>query len=336
MSRRRLWVPEIYVPKTTHAGLDMPSIGIAGYYRVELIRRGIIIFDSGWHKNLIVDNGMNAIKPSDGTSIVSMLNFMAVGTGSTAPANSDTGLVSEITPASSNRTSDDGGIADVTAIGSGNSYASLQRVRVLSESQANGNLTEMGWFTASSGGTMFSRMLFKDGTGTPTTIVKTSDDQLRVTYEIRLFIPTSDVTGSITISGTLYDFTIRAAQVNNASAWVIGPNGAAQLGNQISTGGGFAYETQTLGAVTGLPLGANAICSSRTWASYTSGSFVRDADYVWNPADGNFATGIGAITGFGRLTSANAVLFQSSWNPKFSKDNTKRLTLTMRHSWTRH
>lgn len=312
---------------------ELSPMRMEGRFKVELIRKvgakEIILRELPWQKNLITNVGLDLVATSTAiTNITSSpLAYVAVGTGSTAPANTDTTLVSE----TGVRTNDNGSIADVTAWGAGNAYVSFTRTRLFTEAQSNGNLTEFGFFTASTSGSLFCRQLFKDGGGTPTTIVKTSSDQLRITYELRVYPPTVDTSGTISISAVNYDWTGRAQGVGG-SGW---GNVLAAIGdfdsNAINTSVAFsrAYETQTLSSITGAgPSGAATGPSTRSVATYVNGNYYIDNTEKWEPGVANYATGIGA-TVYGSF-------FQTSWNPKFSKDNTKRLTLVTRISWARH
>lgn len=334
--KRIISAPNLILTKTVECELKVPRARYEAIVTVERFRgdHKLGLLTGKWKfKNHITDAGLDAIKIVDGTPITTILSHMGVGTDSTAPADGDTALGAEISPAVDNRTSSNGSISDVLSFGGSFLYSSLIRTRLFLEAQGNGNLTELGWFSAATAGTMFSRMLFKDGGGTPTTIVKTSSDQLRVTYEIRATPPVADVVDTINISGTDYDYTIRPANTDDAWGFDqtirLGTNAGAALQGQ-------AFETDTLGAQTGIPAGSGVAPSSVTFASYSNGNFYRDAAYVWEPGVANFATGIGSITCFGsNIGGGSRPLYQISFDPKFDKDNTKRLSLTIRHSWGR-
>lgn len=343
MDRRKIWIPEgpvIYVPRTIEAEIVLPGPRYEGFVTVERFfgdhRKGVKT--GHWEfRNHIVNGGLDLIFLKDGQRIDTALSHMAVGTGSTAPADGQTGLVAEIAPANTNRTSSSGLVADVTGFGPSFTYAYLRRTRLFLEAQGNGNLAEMGWFTAVTAGTMFSRMLFKDGGGSPTTITKTAADQLRVTYEIRIYPPVADVTGTISISAVSYDYTIRPA--NTDSFWGVTRQGSlgSAIGSASDQATGAAFETQTLDAQTGEPAGASTGCSLVTWSAYTGGTFLRDAEYRWDPGVANYALGIGSFRMYGGFEGGNHnALFQMSVTPRFAKDNTKRLNLTMRHTWGRY
>lgn len=330
-----------------HHGIN---VGVEGWVTVQLIHRSGVILRELKFKNQITNGGMDVFFSPPGIySMGAYLNsasgsasFMAVGTGSTAPTAADTTLDTEITPSSSNRTSSDGGYTGGSAYVSGTpDYFRGWSTYLFGFSQGNGNLTEIGIFTAVTGGTMIMRQLLKDSGGIPTTIVKTSDEQLRVIYEVRLYPPTSDDTQSaVTISGVNYDITTRAANISQTGGlgWSANSSGIFVQMMNWATGnaGATAYETDVLAARTGVPSGTAIHDAGRTPDTYTPGNYYRDVTYEWGAAIANFATGIGSIThGMDRGNNTSARMFQTSFDPKFAKDNTKRLRLVVRYTLNR-
>jgi len=291
--------------------------------------------------NLITDAGLDIYFA--GTTMLTLTTWCACGTDSTAPAVSQTSLGAEISPSSSNRTNSNGAIADVHAFVGGSFYWSKKITKLFTETQANGNLTEFGLFTANTGGTMWTRQLFKDGGGTPTTIVKTSADQLRITYEYRLYFPSADLVSTKNISGTVYDYTVRPNNVDGAATWggISGHIEAGAGSSWLGSGGvgpPEGKESNVLVATTDDfgSAGADATPDSVSMAAYTNGTFFRDGTAVWEPGSANFATGFGGTTvgwnGFQNNIRMFQVVFHTT---KLPKTNTKRLTLTFRWALTR-
>lgn len=320
-------------------------IGFKGRFTVELIdaKSGLIKrhleFD-----NLITDAGLDYLGTGANYAMNTLINsYMAVGTGSVAPTNADTTLGAEV---AASRSNSNGGIAEVN--GSGPAYAYWYRkiTRNFTETIANGNLTELGLFTASTLGTMWCRQLFKDGTGTPTVIVKTNADQLRVTYEIRLYSPADVTINPFVISGANYSVTTRAVNINDSNAWgVNGPLNTFWSGvltnydtNTYTYPGVQESDSNVLASPTGAPVGARILASSRTLAAYVGGTFYRDTTAIWEPGIANPVGGIGSILGWiGYVYNYPTYIgFQQAFTPKIPKDNTKRLTYVMRLSWGRY
>jgi hypothetical protein len=186
---------------------------------------------------------------------------------------------------------------------------------------------------------MWARQLLKDGTGTPTAIVKTSADQLQVTYEWRLYHPTgADVTGNVTISGNVYAYVVRVAAIGDSASWGTGPagNGPIFYFNAGRVNPAVAFETDILGSTSGIPGGAGGGDTTRGAFAYVAASFARDKQYVWDLAQGNFTTGIGSMWYGGGDNYQGGRPFQVSFTPKLPKTNVKRLTLNVHTSWGRY
>jgi hypothetical protein len=275
--------------------------------------------------NLIVDAGLDFIG-STGTTLTCMNNAQ-MGTGGTAPATTDTGLQTPIGTRVSK---------DFASNASGPAFAYWQETLQFTflEANANGNLAEIGLFSSTSGGTMWTRQVLKDGTGTPTTITKTSAERLQVTYNVRLYSPTADVTGNVTISGTVYAYTVRAANINQSGAW-----GAFPLTGYFAGGscGAYLTESNVLGTTSGNiagPQDGNTIQTSTSIGAYTPGSFNRQHTYFWDTNRGNFTTGVGGVLYGG--TNANAFMFQCSFGTQIPKTALKQLTIVALLSWGRY
>lgn len=324
--------------------------GISGYFTIDLIESATGRVKRHLEfKNLIVNVALDALNNTGiGTFIGGngTLGFMGVGTGAVAPTNADTTLGAEIAPASSNRTNSNGGIAEVFGAGPANAYWFRRQTYNFLETQGNGNLTEIGLFTAVTGGTMFCRQLLKDGTGTPTVVVKTAADQLRVTYEVRFYSPAADVTvNPVVISGVNYSVTTRAIHIDIARRWGIDvSNFGAMIGfkgdNANSVNAICALDSNVLVAQTGAnPAGTIFTPTSVAKSAYVNGNFFLDYTVIWDPGVANPVGGIGGVLLDAELSSNTVGLincqFQMAFTPKLPKDNTKRLTLVIRLSWGR-
>lgn len=337
----RIWVPEAPnlsldrgpCPRKTRE-FDMgltPQIGFAGYFSWELIDGGTHkVKRSGTVKNLITDAALNAL--GGAAQLQDLVNQVAVGTGSSAPANNQVGLDAELARTSVTTTGDNN-----TGDGAGFLYFWRQRVWLFTEAFANGNLTEVGVFAGGAGSTMFSRQLFKDGLGNPTVITKTNTDQLKITYENRLYVPQADVVGNVLISAVNYAYTSRAENSNNNVIWGSGSGAGAMVHfGQWSDGASTAGDVQTLGTVQGSPpTTQTANADTGVFAAYVSGNFYRECTCKWEPGTANFTGGgIGSFRLVPKM--AGVGLFQMSVAPKFPKVNTQRLTLVFRCPWGRY
>jgi len=316
--------PLILVPKCIDGEVRTPAAKICGYISWELLRDGKVIKSSGgFYPNLITDIGMNQIAA---TTISNLVGYMNLGTGSTAPAFTDTGLVAEVA------TARQGGVQAVgpTYVAGTPDYAYRRNMYAFTELFANGNLTEVGLFWAGSGGsTMFIRQLLKDSGGTPVTVTKTSSDQLQITHEFRFYPPTADVAGSVTFSGQTYTLATRCGNVSSATTRLLG----SYLSNHSHSG---VNETDVLAVRSGGPSSGTGPNSS-TITAYVAGSYYLETKDTWDIGSANFTTGIGSLASWdGNAYYYYSTLFQTTFAPKIAKTNTKRLILYYRVYWARY
>ena len=314
--------------KTEPIEIKGPHMRLAGQFRFMLNQGTPREQDSGWVDNMVLDQGLNYL----GNDYVSdNVLWLSVGTGTNLAAASDTALQS-FTASTNNRTS----------VSSGNLGASTYAGQFVfswtfAQGAVVGNMAEVGVGRATGGGSLFSRARIVDGGGSATTLTVTSLDQLTVYYKLTCTPDLTDLTSSVVISGTTYNFTARLA---NASQYFT--NASFELTSEtdwgsLTSGSSFTSypSTSTIGAITSTPSGTatNATnTSTRAKATYTNGNFYRDTTITVVPADCNSAGGIGAIK----------LLFGNSWGQwqyvftaPIPKDNTKTLTLVVRASWSR-
>jgi hypothetical protein len=306
-------------------------MGMKGRFTVELIdaksghveRR--LEFD-----NVITDVGLASLATATPSEAVL---YVGVGTGSTPPSTSDTELDAGVGDGSYGTLASNAAIADVIGYVAGSpDYVRLLRTRTFFENQGNGALTEIGMFGyAGNGGVgaLFARQLLIDADGDPTTIVKTNVQQLRVSYELRIYPPQADITGTFTLDGEDYDYTMRAG--NFAGGWtslygtftggagqvILEDNTPIARGDGFSNSGGASPDSQVHTLVPGL----NAI---DTVGKYEPGSNAS-----------NFVTGIGAANVLVVNSNNGTFGMRAWWSPKFFKTNLQRLVFTTRSSWGR-
>ena len=281
--------------------------------------------DTGWFKNLITNQGLNAVAQQS--------NFMAwyhVGTSSTPPAVTDTWLGGFV--ASINQTQ-----ATVKACaGAGPYYGYKQITRRFPAGVATGNLSEIGVGWSSSTGTLFSRALIKDGGGNPTTITVLADEYLDFTYELRYYAPVNDVTGQVTIDGILYDYTVRALDVTNPFWW------ADDIGTQFTAKTNYSsyHEAYTGGvnAVTAsTPLGTNSTGTT----SVSAGLYSADThflDFTVSASVGQWNVSGGLAKGFvfgGKGCRFQAQFTKVSDGTGIPKNGSQSLNIYWRISWAR-
>jgi len=368
-NRERLWVPEIGVEapaKKSHVHVEMSMGSLAGYIEIELIDAATgVVKEYYSFPNMILTAGFDGLM-SGITRMNDMINTLTIGTGSTAVLPTDLSLDEEV-----ERTTNDGGILDVkgyvTGTGGGpfdlgNPYHFVKKTRVFVENEANfPTLSELGLRGVGSPEFQFTRALIRDVTGSLTTIEKTDQDQLRVTYEIRGFPPTSQITGTFVMadSGVTHSFTSSGEDIdrahegtgngaNNGRAWTFGFNAQSgpdprgfffELGN--FGGGGSAgikayasasapqNPTGTVAEWTGWTLGTGITVSQSNEPAYVSGTLFRSNKATWEPSAANFASG--GIQGFNFKFTGNTNgehIMAMYITPSIKKTDLDRLVLT--------
>lgn len=278
--------------------------------------------------NLVLNSGMDRL--ATGSTSPEAIAHCQIGTSSTAVEATQSALSSWL--ASSDTLQ---GSTTNTYVAGPPDY--IQRVKTFrfAAGVGTGNLAEVGVGWAASGSTLFSRALFLDGVGSPIVIPKTSMDILDISYVMRVYPMASDVTGTVTISGTSYDYTIRAATVNNVS----GPHSpeAYAFGysyNQDPQYGKMAaYTTELLARTASIYESTDGnpyMSATPTRSAYSSGNYYRDTTGVFGIDRANFSIKRVAFGGVWYYAA-----YQCAFASPIVKNNTQSLSLTFRQSWAR-
>lgn len=261
-----------------------------------------------WFPNLITNQGLDRLGLNDSF----IFSTIHVGSGSTAPAFTDTQLQSFVA-----------GVTTQQGVSSGNSssapwYGYRREIRRFSAGVAAGNLSEVGAAWQVTNGGLFSRALIVDSMGNPTTITVLGDEILDVTYELRYYAPVDDLTGSIVLDGQTYSWVSRARNAN--SAW--------QPGNTLSFSGA-SFSVQSLTAVTASPNPNVDSTGTPSTIGYTNGSYAKSGTTVWGLTLGNN----GACKTL--LLNLSGCQYQLEFTPAIPKNLSRILTLSFRASWAR-
>lgn len=287
--------------------------GVRGWYKIEALQpdgRKRLLAD--WFPNLITTLGADLL----GTD--TPLTFCAVGSGNRAPALTDTTLQTLV---ASTSTHGPAGVVQ-SAQSSAPFFGSTTTQYSFAAGTATGNLSEVG--VGSAAGSLFSRALILDGTGTPTTLTVLANEALFVTYQLNQYVPTADVTGNVTIAGVVYAYTLRASLASSIQ-WAYTNGDRGGLLNAVVFSG-------PIGAVTGQPSGTNATDDSINNNAYVAGSSTLSGTATWGINSGNVG-GVAAVTArFGSNVGSRGV-YQVGFTPSIPKDSSHVLTLSFSTSW---
>ena len=316
------------IPTRRFVDIEIPKGRTTMSGRYMLIKRnawGTEVERTPWFDNIILDSGLNRM----GTGAA--ITGAAIGTGTSTPTASQTGLDTE----SHYTTTTGTGNAAISALGSSpynNTYTVVYRTTL---GDLDGNYSEVGvgWIS----GSMFSRALILDGGGSPTTISVSSVQQLDILYQLSVYPPIVD-TGptTITISGSSYDVTGRAASVNSTSS-TVGWGPQVWTTRAVTVNGTASVYSGALGAITSSPSGTFAgVGSVSLVGSYSNNSLQREASAVYQLTNGNVSGGVmSAGISWGSPSSISMAAFQYQFDPVLPKDGTKTMSLNYVLTWAR-
>ncbi|NLD08535.1 MAG: hypothetical protein GX667_02985 [Xanthomonadaceae bacterium] len=158
------------------------KVAYSGRYYLQISggERGEI--DCGWHKNIILNAGINAMLNKNYP-----LSYIHVGSGSSTPNENQVQLDAKF--AHTSRKSElTRGYVTAEDSDTGKAYG-YNRFKVqFDKGAAKGNIAEIGVGSNTAGNPLWSRSLILDKKGLPTTITVLEDEFLTVVYEVRRYV----------------------------------------------------------------------------------------------------------------------------------------------------
>lgn len=300
---------------------------VCGYYKLEAIKvkdgkeiSKRVVAD--WFPNLITNNGLDRMAASD-----DILLYCMVGSGNTAPAFTDSTLVTRI--ASVTLDSQTTGTQTTSPY-----YCWWRTIYRFATGTAAGNLAEVGvgWTTTA----VMSRALILDSEGDPTVVTILSDEILDVVYEYRIYPKEDDVIGTVIFTGNIggtYDWTMRVGYVDDASPM----NAAGYRKPHSMTNVAYyllyyarVYNT-AMGAITSGPTGTPINIPALSFASYVAGTYTITGTISMGVTYGNF-TPAGIVT---VVFPVGSNMYQIEFDPAIPKTNIDNLSITFTMDWGR-
>ncbi len=267
-------------------------LGIAGEVRAVVSRAdGSIKKDTGFQKNLILNQGLDFFGGGKGSSIN---DKCAIGSGNSTPAITQTGLdmfaaiTTGVDITDSYAYSDDGS----------NLYKMWEQKKYRFENLDNVNVAEVGLVSNGTSGSNYyltTRALIKDSGGSPTTITVKLGETLDIYYKIHKVIDLTDKEYVVNMldgsGGTVpYNVVVRPAYVGNKKYHDVA--GVLNIYGGGSSGSSYTYlrvSPVDLSPFTSAPNGGeqiNAKDSLRAGA-YTQGIYKRVVTASLGLNDGN-------------------------------------------------
>ena len=254
------------------------KLQVAGHIEIYSDKRGKLAeFD-----NIFLDQGLNAL------ATTTMPGHIWIGSGSAEPLPSNTQLVNFVARSSSSSPR----IPSSFGVNGSAPYYAWERIGVRFDPLGvNVNLSEIGLGTNT---VLYTRALIKDANGVPTTLTILSDEILDISYTVRVYAPTTDATGQITLGGNIggtYNWIARASRVTSSG-----------YGNQIGWAtsrratniGSVEVWTGPIGSITQSPSGSSASVSHLS-VPYEQNSLTAKSEIRAVTTQGNLVNGIRSI-----------------------------------------
>ena len=165
-----------------------PSIG--GRYKVQILENGVVVKDNPWENNLILNSMLDTV--CVGYVPQRLTTYHVVGTGTTAPAVTDTALVNEVRRTNTYLTGAGNCGMSQPVAGTFNIRRTYDHAIEVSAQ----NYTEHGLSNGPTGTILYTRALFTAGT-----VTVDVGQQLRIIYDIVVVVSPSVLT-PITVGGT--------------------------------------------------------------------------------------------------------------------------------------
>lgn len=304
----------------------------AGRYKLQVIQADGSVRQEVAFDNLITNQGLDWVYSPPTFAIYggtgrNLMGYCCVGTGTTAPTNTDTKLGTFGTFASIY------GNTSVTSSYIAGSPSIWQYVTTTTfpAGVATGTWSEIGVgpvgsatvSTEPAGPYLFSHALIVDGGGAPTTISVLSSEQLVVTYTLQLYITNTDVSYSaFLINTTSTTGTLRPTAVSAVQGSMPSQGASGQTTFSVYAG--------SLGTYTGSPTGARVDSGLTSVSGYSTGNYFCSLSATWatsSPLVGTWPTIV-----------ANSLLgnYQFSVTPSVVIGAGASFSLTVNVSWARH
>lgn len=288
-----------------------------GTYNIYSVNENNVESFLGSSDNLVVDNGLDLINTSESEEIL----HTCVVSSDTSQISPNTNQIPGVIATTSSKIASTYGSSDTAPF-----YYWYRITFEFSAGSANGNLTKVG--ITNSSGSLFSVAMFKDPEGNPTTIQPMTNERLRVVYDYKVYINSSDVVLEdvkiIKNSSNLYKITIRPASINSASM-AKDLNKGLYITNYYNGSYSLMAYRGKAGKITSTPSDFlfqkdNALSAQ----AYTNGDFIKFFSISLDHNEFNHTSGISTL-----LFSTNRGAYQIQFEPPLVKNDTQIMNIKL-------
>ena len=306
------------------------EIGVAGEVRCVVTKAdGTVKVDTGYHKNLILNQGLDFFGGGKGGAINA---YCAIGAGNSTPLITQTKLDSYISQAYGTDTTSNYSYVDT---GDG-LYRMWEQKKYRFTPSSDINVSELGLVstgTTSSNYYLTTRTLLKDSLGVPTTITVRIGETLDIYYKFHKVIDTTDKSFVINVldgDGGAIPYNV-----------VVRPLGVGNNRNNVSVPTTYynylTVDTSDLMPITTSTSSGSAMAGKFNFSSYSVGAFKNTASFSFTLDEANM--------GIRRLDSYSAEYsgtfpFQMRFgrvsdDAPLTKTNKDILSIPLEFSWGR-
>ncbi|PLT21146.1 hypothetical protein [Psychrobacter sp. MES7-P7E] len=307
------------------------NIGVLG--RVKCVKKAQdgVELETFEFDNMILDSGLNLLGSGSG----SIMDICQIGSGNTAPSESQTSLVAFI--GEKNKTSTTYSY-DYTP--SDLDYRVSETTKYAFTGLSNKNITELGLKRNNSGEPhLATRALIKDSAGNPTTITILTGEVLEIYYTLTQVFSKADTTYRISVldkngNAELYDATVRLGLAGSAIGYkyVVGLSlGFKETSIYLYNTGLSEINASESGYITYTTGNANTDI-----AAYAANTFKRIVNIKVGLSAGNITGGIRKVLLSTTMGTYQIEFTKVSDGTALAKTNQKVLTIPVEFSWGRY
>ena len=305
----------------------------AGEVRFVVENNGVKKLDTGFNKNIILNQGLHFFGGNRGTD---MMTYCLVGSGNSAPTVTQNQLDSCVVGETGTTHSSNYSYAPDST----NTYKCSLTKRYVFTTLAGQNISEVGLasqYSSPSSNYLCTRALVKDASGNPTVLSLITGDTLTIYYKLWVVHSTLDTDQVINMSdgfGVNEQFNIKSRiyYAGVRSEWA----------TNLSVTLGFATDdvvahSGDLSAITTTPTAALGNASVVTFGVYANDfSRVVTLKFSTDRANGNMRTLI-VKSIYAHALGFHQIRFgRVSDDAPIYKDNTKELTIPIKFTWGRY
>lgn len=305
------------------------NIGMAGEFRCVVKKSdGSTKIDTGYQKNLILNQGLDFFGDGKGTD---MMAYCVIGSGNSQPIYTQNKLDTAITGVV-------GSVAsykyDYDAARDGNLYKTNKVCKYSFTGLNNVNISEVGLASNYSNTTTYylcTRALIKDSQGNPTTITVLSGEILEVYYKLWAIYDTTDKTGQINVldgAGNQVPYNYKARLMK------VGDTAYSGYVNSLSRDWKKQYlYSGDLVAIAGTPSGELYSSASLQVSTYVLGSYksVYSFEVATSAGNGKIRTYALEVLGYWQIRFGSV-----ADDSPITKTSTQTLSIPVEFSWGRY